>query len=394
MQSTENICSTVTLPLAVDNSVNVQSFYSLDESRENAALNYPSAEPSIAEFYNNFDYGDAIYSTLQTDETVALKLHRGLVFDELLLRFSDLNFPCGPIHIEMLLPNGNKEAAVDGGGVLRDALTEFWESFYEKCTEGRDSKVPVIREDFNSSKWEAAAKILLKGWQQAKYFPIKLSPVFIEYCVFGMSFSNVKDDLLNYLCYLERQLLSTALTKWDEIDFDELCDVLGALQCKRLPNKDNISELLYDIGHKELIQKPKFIIDCWSKHLDCQIDNASLIQIYENCKPDAKKVINMLECEDNSEDSKKVMNFLKKYIKETHSVELSALLRFITGADIITLDTKINVIFNQKRGLQRIPVGRTCGSVLELSVHYENYRDFKSDMSCVLKNKVWVMDLI
>lgn len=73
----------------------------------------------------------------------------------------------------------------------------------------------------------------------------------------------------------------------------------------------NISELLYDIGHKEMIQRPKYIIDCWGKYLNCQIENETLKEIYDKCKPDSKKLIDMLEYEDTSEESKKIMNFLK-----------------------------------------------------------------------------------
>lgn len=94
--------------------------------------------------------------------------------------------------LEMLLPNGCKEAAYDGGGVFRDALSEFWQTFYDKCTEGTDYKIPVIREDFNETKWESIAKILLKGWDDVKYFPIKLAPAFIEHCFLGAVYSKKK----------------------------------------------------------------------------------------------------------------------------------------------------------------------------------------------------------
>lgn len=30
----------------------------------------------------------------------------------------------------MVLPNGNREKGEDNGGVLRDALSEYWDTFY------------------------------------------------------------------------------------------------------------------------------------------------------------------------------------------------------------------------------------------------------------------------
>lgn len=171
-------------------------------------------------------------------------------------------------------------------------------------------------------------------------------------------------------------------------------DVLNNLQCKRLPKETNITELLDDISHKELIQKPKFIIVCWLKHLLFKIDLNTLQDIYDKCIPNPRKVIDILEYDEGSLENSKITGFLKKYIKEISASQLSAFLRFVMGADIITMDTKIFLTFNDKTGLQRMPIGRTCGSVLELSVHYDNYPDFRSDMNCVLKSDVWVMDLI
>lgn len=204
--------NTVTLPLRVDDSV--RSDNTVQNVRD-SAVDYPSSETSnsLAEFYNNFDMRDELLFSPPSNENVTLKVHRGQVFEEMLLYFSSVSLPCGPIFIEMLLPNGNKEAAYDGGGVLRDALSEFWETFYEKCTEGNDNKISIIREDFNALKWEATAKVLLTGWQQVKYFPIKLAPVFIDYCVFGMFFSNLKDNFLKYLCHssYNMQLIITSV---------------------------------------------------------------------------------------------------------------------------------------------------------------------------------------
>lgn len=85
-------------------------------------------------------------------EPLKIQLHRGQVMDELISIFSNMPETCETLTIEMILPNGQKESGYDMGGVLRDALSEFWATFYEKCTIGTDFKVPFVRHDFDATK--------------------------------------------------------------------------------------------------------------------------------------------------------------------------------------------------------------------------------------------------
>lgn len=85
--------------------------------------------------------------------------------------------------IEILLPNDEKE--VDGGRVFRVCLSEFWDSFYDKCTNGTMMKVPILSHDFQEKEWIAAgATVICVGWKKQKYFPIKLSRCLMELCWF------------------------------------------------------------------------------------------------------------------------------------------------------------------------------------------------------------------
>lgn len=52
----------------------------------------------------------------------------------------------------MLRENGTPEVAEDNGGVMRDSLTEFWDTFYLQFTEGNECKVPVLRHDMTDVK--------------------------------------------------------------------------------------------------------------------------------------------------------------------------------------------------------------------------------------------------
>ena len=99
--------------------------------------------------------------------------------------FSDI------VTMTVLLPNGVPETAEDGGGVTRDVLCEFWNSFFEECTLGSSFKVPCLRHDFGELEWQSVGKIIVFGWGNVGYFPIQLSIAFLEQCLFNTVKSNL-----------------------------------------------------------------------------------------------------------------------------------------------------------------------------------------------------------
>ncbi|KAG5872802.1 hypothetical protein JTB14_014641 [Gonioctena quinquepunctata] len=96
------------------------------------------------------------------------------------------------VEIELILPNGDSEMAYDGGGVLRDVLSEFWVQFHETCTIGTTFKIPYIRHDYDEREWSAIAKIFDNGWHATEYLPVELAPTFIMECLH----QNVESDEL------------------------------------------------------------------------------------------------------------------------------------------------------------------------------------------------------
>ncbi|XP_031334382.1 uncharacterized protein LOC116174149 [Photinus pyralis] len=70
----------------------------------------------------------------KSNDTTILVIHRGKVLEELIEAFQQTFFNIDDVKITMILPNGQTERAEDIGGVFRDSLSEFWESFYDKCT--------------------------------------------------------------------------------------------------------------------------------------------------------------------------------------------------------------------------------------------------------------------
>ena len=66
-----------------------------------------------------------------------------------------------------------EEGGLYTSGVFLDALSAFWNSFYDFCTNGKDERVPVIRHDLQVAEWEAIARITVKGYQQVDLITIK-----------------------------------------------------------------------------------------------------------------------------------------------------------------------------------------------------------------------------
>ncbi len=133
---------------------------------------------------------------------------------DMIENFKDESIMQSTIKVVMIKFFGKKELGIDNGGVLHDALSAFWNSFYDSCTVGEDERVPVVRHDFKEEEWEAIVQILVKGYCVVKFFPIKLNKVFIFASLFERK--KIPDELLmkSFLGYVPRDvrnIINTAL---------------------------------------------------------------------------------------------------------------------------------------------------------------------------------------
>lgn len=178
------------------------------------------------------------------------------------------------------------------------------------------------------------------------------------------------------------------------MDYDELLDICSTLECRRRPTKENLNEILVHLSHKETIQKPKFIIDCWHPILKFLMEEQTFAEVYEKRVPTVKNVLTLLKTESAVLDAnaEKVFSFLKKFIRESEKKDLEKFLRFCTGADSITSDSII-IHFKNIDGFGRASVAHTCGCILELPTSYDKYTDFRSEMNSLLASNIWIMDI-
>ena len=75
--------------------------------------------------------------------------------------------------------------------------------------------------------------------------------------------------------------------------------ILSAFDCKRRITENNLIDIITEVPHKEMIQKPQYIADCWGliapdlkKYFP---EVCSINKLYESIVPSNAKVISMLE---------------------------------------------------------------------------------------------------
>lgn len=327
-------------------------------------------------------------------EKDTLIIHRGHVFYEILDAMKERSISFQSIEVEMVLPNGSSEKAEDVGGVLRDAISEFFITFYEVCTMGTDMKIPTLRHDFQDMEWTAIGKIIVESCLWQNYFPIKIAPVFIKSCL-GQTYHDdeILDNFLQYVSNSDSLILKKALSDFDAVEFDDILEFCSSYDGKWAPNKENFKKLITQIAIEELIQKPNYVQACWQNDFKNKLNHLDLGKIYSKHAPTDKNILSILKIPESlTEEKKRVVSSLKKFIKESDEKCRSAFLRFCTGSNLA--NGEINVDFNSTTGLSRAPVAHTCNNLLELPTTYESFMIFRSELNNILDAGVWVMDII
>ena len=249
---------------------------------------------------------------------ITLSIRRGDCLQGIMSYFSNPDIMNCKISIERILENGKKEAG-QGSGVILDCLVEFWSEFFERCTTGVTHKVPYLRHDFRANEWKACARVFLFGFINWKYIPVSLSSIFLK-SVLGMSCEqNLVEHFLHYIGRSEKDTLEQAMKEYSSVDNDDLMDVLDSHNCKKLPTACTITELVKEIAHKELVQEPMFVIDCWREVFSeskAQIPEKELDDIYAECIPTGKKVSQRLSVNPTNKNQEETVKHLRRYLKD------------------------------------------------------------------------------
>ena len=343
-------------PLA--HSVSVDETYTLPSILEQNQECFVSSEindrDAVHIFYDLYDFDDTVQfgtlspSTTDLNSTIPLikqiKLHRGQVFTELLayMLSGDINENT-EVGVSMILPNGREEVAEDSGGVLRDALSEFWGTFRDKCTLGNSVRVPALRHDMQYEHWKATAQILVMGFKQTGYLPVYLAIPFVAVCLqvdqeHLCNQENLVSAFLNYIPESDKEILQMATRDLSEVDQDELLDIMASHDVKVLLKQDNIKDVIAEIAHKSLIQSPAYIADAWRDVLPIALKplKTTLNELFASRVPTARNVLKHLLFPSGCTPSQAtIANFLRKFVKLSTQKQLKDFLRFCTGVFVI-----------------------------------------------------------
>ena len=183
-------------------------------------------------------------------------------------------------------------------------------------------------------------------------------------------------------------------------DNDEALEFLSSFKCFKVPTVDNIKIIVEELAHQKLVQKPKYVINCWTPILSALKCDPSfktietVTELYENKEPTAKKIIKLFKVELNTDAERQCFDHLKRFVKSLEGEQLARFLQFCTASDIIACDF-ISVTFTSLDGFERRPVARTCIPRIEIPTTYESYPALAEEFTNILKDKQsWSFDIV
>ena len=226
------------------------------------------------------------------------------------------------------------------------------------------------------------------------------SKPFLVSCLYGEKKVDERmliDSFMLYVSRDEASLINKALAHEASLDEEEFMDFLANFDCKRRVTELNLREIIHELAHKELIQKPQYVINCWKpilSQLKCYFPNPeALLSHYKVVIPTTSKVIGLLQADPSTPAEMETFSNFKRYIRGLDSTKLGAFLRFCTGSDTLVTD-RIDIAFTQSAGVGRVPVGHTCGFTLELPSTYENMCAMREEFNNILSADNWEMNFV
>ena len=276
--------------------------------------------------------------------------------------------------------------------MVRNVLCSSFNEFLTSYSVGCDEVIPAIRHKMLKEHWRAVARIILYGIWMA-YFPLKLSQTFMISCLFGEEHVTIKMLVVSFqndLSSEERQCSEKILKEYKEENKEDLLEVLSAYNCFKKPSKDSLFSILQELGHQELLQKPKYIANAFAEVFRyCpQLQNLfprpkELSEFYKERAPTSLTVVKALKVNDLTDIQRSVLHFLHGFIKSLNQKDLCRFLKFVTGGDILP-DHPIQVISTENIILA--PRSRTCVPQLELQDTYNCYNKLAEESTNILKS--------
>ena len=346
-----------------------------------------------------------VTQTFQEQKQQVIKIHRLNVKQDVIDAFKDPVIMDRDVTFVFIDSRGHEEKG-SGIGVVRDALSLFWKEVYDSLLIGEKERVPYIRHDYSRRDWEAVASVLLKGYRMCQYIPLLISKTFLSYVLFGESSLSepgiLMQSFMQYISAEETKILQKSLSGdldfQNEEEFNELLDVLKNYDCRARVTQENIEVVIQEIAHKEIIQKPQYVTNCWKDILQPLKGTFptpnSLADMYEQIKPSASKITKCIQSFPQSDAERECLGYLRRYIRGLDTPEkLATFVRFISGSELMLFEG-IQVTFTDLCGLERRPIARTCNSLLQLPSSYQSFPELREEFNHILMADNWEIDIV
>ncbi|XP_028417887.1 uncharacterized protein LOC114542566 [Dendronephthya gigantea] len=274
--------------------------------------------------FSDMDEADLHLITMYTPmlpKTVTV--HRSTIRKDLTEIFTDPSILNSYLDVVVIDARGEPEKG-KGKGVILDVLTHFWDNCFMSLAVGRKEKTPFIRHDMQKREWQAIARILVYGYKNYGYFPLQLSFLFMASCLFGEECITTEFLLATFKEYIpaeDQDVLDQCLGDSFDKDAEDVSDFLSSLKCFRVASQENIKEIINELAHQELIQKPRYIVNCWAPMLHMLQEHKAfqtfedLKELYKSKTPTAKKIIKLFRAEPSNDAERESLAHLKRFVK-------------------------------------------------------------------------------
>ncbi|ELU18471.1 hypothetical protein CAPTEDRAFT_205533 [Capitella teleta] len=177
---------------------------------------------------------------------------------------------------------------------------------------------------------------------------------------------------------------------------DHVFNELNELSSQGITQMYHSFRIEMEIAHKELIQEPAYVADCWGPILREHLGKfgESLEAILKSLEPSSKNVLEILQFEEFKNPSEAATAFFLKKFTRNSTDERRKFLSFCTGADVLLVPAIDVKLFEPTNDFSRMPVAHTCGCLLEVPSSYGSVAEFSEEMSGILNSNIWVMDVI
>ena len=331
-------------------------------------------------------------------------VHRSTILQDLINWFDEEDALKCSYNIRVVGSNGELEKG-EGSGVLREVLSIFWQHFFTSLAIGAKEKVPCVRHDFQKKSWEAIARILVYGHTTAGYLPLSLSVAVLASCILGEE--QVHNDFLiqSFKLFVsedEKQATEMCLNAGPDFNSsdDDILDFLSSYKCFRNPTKENVKDIISELAHQEIIQKPKYIANSWAPVLmDLKLLKPfqsidELQNLFHEKKITHKKLVKLLSCNPVTEAERASFEHLKRFIKNLKEDDLSTFLQFTTGSDCVICEN-IEVTFTSLDGFARRPIAHTLTPLLELPTTYKSFNELSEEFTSILREiSSWEFNIV